>query len=193
VKSTYIAVAALVGLTTISAFASSVDAQAATIAPPFHAGQWAIEGYAAGQTGGVMRFFTPRTALVLTLSANRLDMSNDDPSSGLSSNRATQIDATLGLRRHSMVMQHVAATFDAGVRGGSVRQKMEYRNPAGTSPYNSSYIGAYVDFGGQYMVADHFALGLAYRLTGEHVKTVSDLAGTQFAAGFLPIRATLYF
>jgi len=192
-KRMHLAVAGVLGLATISAFAPSARAQGTTTATPFHAGQWGIEGYAAGQSGGIMRFFTPRTALVLTLSGDRLDLS-DNAAAAPTSNRATVVDATLGFRRHSMLAQRIASTFGAGLIAGSVTQKIAYGGPAGTSSYHGSYIGAFVDVGGQYMVADHFAVGLAYRFAGQHLKpNGSDQRGTEFQLGFLPIRATLYF
>ena len=44
------------------------------------------------------------------------------------------------------------------------------------------------------MVADHFAVGIAYRLLGRHVKNSgTSQAGTEFLSNVLPIRATLYF
>ena len=170
------------------------QAQAATIASPFHAGQWGIEGYATGQTGGVMRFFTPRTALVFTLSTNHISTSSTDNTFGPSTNHATQLDATVGFRRHSMIAQHVAATFGAGLAVGTIQQKETFPPPSGTNSLRSHYLGAFVDLGGQYMVADHFAVGIAYRLAGEHlVSGPANQTGSEFSSAFLPIRAALYF
>ena len=188
-----LAVAGFVALGAPVIGAGSAGAQA-TVSSPFHAGQWGIEAYAAGQTGGVMRFFTPRTALVLTLSADKFSTSRDEAAFGPITSKGTEIDGTLGLRRHSMLAEHVAGTVGAGLVAGSVEQKIEYASPPGTSSFHGSYLGAYVDVGGQYMVADHFAIGLAYRLTGQHVKTgATGQTGSEFAMSFLPVRATLYF
>jgi hypothetical protein len=188
-----LAVAGLVALGATVVGAGRAEAQAA-VASPFHAGQWGIEGYAAAPMGGVTRFFTPRTALVLALSAERLSTSSDDPASSLRSNKGTVLDATLGLRRHSMIAPRIAGTIGAGVVGGTVHQKIEYSGTFGPSGGNSSYFGAYADFGGQYMVADHFAVGLAYRLTARHLKNgFQEQSGSEFTSSFLPIRATLYF
>lgn len=182
------------GATVIGARGATAQATTAAIASPFHEGQWGVEGYAAGQTGGILRFFTPRTALVLDLSANRVNTSADRAGAGLIRNKATEIDATLGIRRHTMLAQHVAATIGVGAVGGSINQTLEYAFPAGTSKFHSSYFGAYLDAGGQYMVADHFAIGLAYRLTGRHVKSSgTGQSGSEFAMAFVPVRATLYF
>lgn len=173
--------------------ANSAAAQA-TSSSPFHAGQWGIEAYAAGQTGGIMRFLTPRTALVLTMSANHIKTHSDEPATTLVSNEATVFDATLGFRRHAVLASKVVGTLGAGVVAGSVQQRQEFRGFPSRSSFHSSYYGAYADLGGQYMVADHFAVGVAYRLTGRHLKNSgTGQAGTEFITNVLPVRATLYF
>ena len=178
----------------LAALPPNAKAQATDNATPFRAGQWGIEGYASGQGGGILRFLTPRTALVFTLSADHLSTSSDDASGSPSSNHATQLDATLGLRRHSMVVQHIAATLGAGLAAGTIQQKVTYPPPDGSDDYRSHHIAAFVDVGGQYMVADHFAVGLAYRLMGEHFKTGPlHQTGFDFSSAFVPLRATLYF
>lgn len=195
-RAKHLAVAGVMVLATISLFAPSAGAQTpvSTSTGPFHPGQWGIEAYAAGQSGGVLRFFTPRTALVFTLSADRLSTSQDDGAFGPTSNKGTVADIELGLRRHSMVAQHIAATLGGGLLVGSIQQKITYPAPQGTDSYHSAHFGAYVDVGGQYMIADHFAVGLAYRIAGQHVKSgPSGQAGSEFAMSFLPVRATLYF
>ena len=189
-----LAIAGIVALGAAAVMPNGAEAQAAVIASPFHAGQWGIEGYATGQAGGVMRFFTPRTALVFTLAAQHLNTSTDGGGLGVGSNKGTVLDGALGLRRHSMLAGHVAAIVGAGVVGGTVQQRQEYPGIPGSSRYHSSYVGAFADVGGQYMVADHFAVGLAYRVTGRHISNgLSDQKGSEFLAAFLPVRATLYF
>ena len=188
-----LAAACVVALGTTAIGATSAAAQAPAIPSPFHAGQWAIEGYAAGQTGGVMRFFTPRTALALTLSADHLDTRSDDASSTLVSSKSTTLDVTLGLRRHTMLASKVAGTFGIGAVGGTVKRRQEY-TIFSPDHFHSGYYGAFADLGGQYMVADHFAVGVAYRFVARHVSNSgSHQAGTELATGVLPIRATLYF
>jgi hypothetical protein len=187
---------ALAGVLALGAAAivpNSAEAQAAVIASPFHAGQWGIEAYAAGQAGGLIRFFTPRTALAFTLSGNHINTAADGSGPGSGSSKGTQLDATLGLRRHSMLAPRVAAIVGAGLVGGNVQQKQVYSGIPGASTYHSSYLGAYAEAGGQYMIADHFAVGVAYRLTGRHVKNTTNQKGSEFGAAVLPIRATLYF
>lgn len=188
-----IAVAGIVALGASAIGAGTAGAQAVA-ASPFHAGQWGIEAYAAGQTGGIMRFFTPRTALVLTMSANHIKTHSDEPSTPIVSNEATVFDATLGFRRHAVLGSKVVGTLGAGIVAGSVQQRQEYRGFPTRTDFHSSYYGASAELGGQYMVADHFAVGVAYRLLGRHIKNSGNgQAGTEFITNVLPIRATLYF
>lgn len=192
-RTAQLVVAGIVALGAVAASPGGAHAQAAAVSP-FHAGQWGIEAYAAGQTGGIMRFFTPRTALVLTVSAAHLKTHTDEPGSTLVSNEATVFDAALGFRRHTMLAAKVVGTLGAGIVAGSVQQQQEYRGIPSRSSFHSSYYGAYAELGGQYMVGDHFAVGVAYRFLGRHVKnTGTSQAGTEFIANVLPVRATLYF
>jgi hypothetical protein len=185
--------ACLFALGAVTTGARSANAQAAASASPFHAGQWGLEGYVVGQGGGVLRFFTPRTALLLTLSTQHLEISSGDRTVLPTRTSGTLIDGTLGFRRHSMIAPHIASTLGAGVIAGTVQQRQEYPPPAGTNKFRSSHIGAFIDLGGQYMVADHFAVGLAYRFSAQHIGYSGPSSGSEIVTGFLPIRATLYF
>ena len=95
-----------------------------------------------------------------------------------------------------MLAPKIASVFGGGIALGSYAQRDEYSTPANdVTSFHARYIGAYVEAGGQYMVADHLAIGLSYRLAGQHMtaSAASDLHGFQFASSFLPVRATLYF
>jgi hypothetical protein len=186
-------VAGVVALGGSAICASGAGAQAAA-ASPFHTGQWGIEGYATGGTGGVMRFVTPRTALVLTLSTANTSTKHVDQSASLVSIKMSQVDGTLGFRRHSMLASKVVGVVGLGALGGTSAERDVTTGPIGPYRYRSWYFGGYADFGGQYMVADHFAVGIAYRASARHLKNdISNQAGTQVFTGVLPIRATLYF
>ena len=188
------AMAAVVALGMSITCVGSAGAQGTAVASPFHAGQWGIEGYAAGQSGGILRFFTPRTALVLTLSGNHVSTSNCEVTPDASSNKGTVVDASLGLRRHSMLAPRVAATAAIGAVGGTVQQRQVSPGPFPPSTYRTSYVGAFAEGGAQYMVADHLAVGLAYRLTARHLSLgITGQKGADFFVGVVPIRASLYF
>jgi len=189
--------AAAIALGSLATIAGTAEAQAATIASPFHAGQWGVEAYAhVFGDGGVMRFFTPRTALVLDVAADQISTDANDATSTLQHTNSTMLNLSLGLRHHTMVAPKIASTFAGGVSVSTTRQRSEYEAPSGTSvsSYRANYAGGWVEFGGQYMVADRFAVGLAYDLIGRHISnTGTDQHGFEFATQFRPIRATLYF
>ena len=105
------------------------------------------------------------------------------------------LDVSLGLRHHTMVAPKIASTFAVGVAGGTRQQRAEYGGAlGGVSSYRADYLGAWVEFGGQYMIVDHFAVGLAYNLSARHLAHIAgDQHGFEFATAFRPVRATLYF
>jgi hypothetical protein len=195
VKNAHLALAIVVALGGTAVIARSAEAQAAPVASPFHAGQWGIDGYATSNAGGILRFFTPRTALVLDLFARHSSGSRDNGGGVAMDIRTDDVDIALGLRRHTMMAPRIAMTLGAGVEAGSQRQRTDVSGGVFPSTdYRMTHLGGYVDAGGQYMVADHFAIGLAYRLTARHTKfDYLDQSGSEFYASFLPIRATLYF
>lgn len=95
-----------------------------------------------------------------------------------------------------MLAPKIASTFGGGVEAATTSQRAEYPGtPSVVNSYRSTSLGAFVEAGGQYMVADHFAIGLAYRLTGSHLSSRNGGAthGFDVETSFLPIRATLYF
>ena len=186
--------AAVVALGWVAIIASSAEAQATASASPFHAGQWGVEAYASGSGGGIVRFFTPRTALALTLTARHLSTKSNDPSSTLLSSKSSLFDATLGFRRHSVLAPRMLGTFGAGAVGGTLQQRQEYVGVFSPNRYHASYYGAYAEGGAQYMVADHFAVGVAYRFTLSHTRNDgTHQTGAEMLAAILPVRATLYF
>ena len=190
----HLAAAAVVALGTSAITPATAQAQATATPSPFHAGQWGLEAYAAGQMGGVMRFLTPRTALVLTMAANHYRTSAANAGSTIASDKATEVDATLGVRRHTTLAPRLSGIFDGGAVAGTFQQRREYTGSLNPGRYHAAYYGAYADAGGQYMVADHFAVGIAYRLIVRHIRNdASEQAGTEFISSVLPVRATLYF
>lgn len=187
---------AIVALGSFALLAGTASAQAAAIPSPFHAGQWGIEAYASLYGGGgVTRFFTPRTALVLDVTADHLEMEADDlANANLTKTTASTVDISLGVRHHTMVAPKIASTIGVGIRGTTIQRRDEYGNVPASSAYRATYAGAFVEIGGQYMIADHFAVGIAYSLNGRHAtNNGSDQHGFEFSTSFLPLRATLYF
>ncbi|MFL5563248.1 MAG: hypothetical protein ACJ79K_17415 [Gemmatimonadaceae bacterium] len=179
------------------AVTATAGAQQAAIPSPFHAGQWGIEAYAdVFGHGGVMRFFTPRTALVFDLGANHADSKAANSNATLQKSTTNTFDLELGLRHLTMLAPKIASTFGAGVNAGTTQRRDEYVGfPSITvSSYQANYAGAFIEMGGQYIIADRFAVGLAYYLSARRTSTnAGDQRGFAYSTSFRPLRATLYF
>ena len=189
--------ATVIALGSLAAF-STAGAQQATIPSPFHAGQWGVEAYAdIFGHGGAMRFFTPQTALVFDLGAEHGDTkAAANSNSTLQKSTTNTLDLELGLRHHTMVAPKVVSTFGAGVDAGTIQRRDEYLGfPSITvSSYRANYVGAFAEVGGQYMIADRFAVGLAFYLSARRTSTnAGDQRGFEYNTSFRPLRATLYF
>ncbi len=193
-KKVHLAVAAIATLVGSSVGAGNAQAQGTTNTQPFHAGQWGVETYIGDNNGGVLRFFTPQTALVFDASLSHNTM-KEDQSPGTYETRANRVEVALGLRHHAPVAAGFSTTFGAALTYGAIVQHQEYSaNPAQNSSYGVRYAGGYAEIGGQYMPASHLAVGLSYRLTGQHTKVKSyNQSGNDFFAAFTPLRVSLYF
>jgi hypothetical protein len=167
-----------------------------TAASAFHTGQWGIEALATGGGGGVLRFITPRTAIVFDVSGSHSQSENTN--SGVIVGELTKrtynaLDVALGLRRHIMVAPQVALTYGLGGLIGTRQQRFEYANEDADSDYQS-YAGGYAEIGGQFMVTNRFAAGMSYQLRLQRdVSSFADQSGNAISASFRPLRATLYF
>jgi len=192
-KKVHLAVAAIVALAGSGVAAGSAQAQAATMTQPFHAGQWGVETYIGDNGGGLLRFFTPQTALVLDASFDHSSMKQDQ-NAGTYKTRSNVVNLALGLRHHVPVAAGFSTTFGVAATYGAVVEHQEYSDPAQNNSYGLRYAGGYAEIGGQYMPASHLALGLAYRLAGQHttVKTFKE-SGNDFFTTFTPLRVSLYF
>lgn len=170
--------------------------------PAFHAGEWAAE-FTGGNwnNAGVMRFFSPRSALILSGSGS-FSRSTSTPDSGVASiGTSKSLFLALGVRRHNTVASRVLATTEFGAELNLDRVKT--RTDAFGGPIyrqrQTSY-GVYGEIGGQYFVASHLALGAvasfgAIRSSGrsESGGASEDVHGFSLSTGLRPIRVTLYF
>lgn len=180
-----------------AATAEPVAAQQVATPSPFHVGQWGLEASAAGSSGGVLRFITPRTAIVFDVSGARSSSEASAGSivtpGGLVKRESYLLDVSLGLRRHIMIAPRIAAVYGIGALAGTSQQRIEYAGQDASSFYQTRF-GGFVDGGGQLMVTDHFAVGLTYRLQLQHsIENTNEGSGNFINASFIPIRATLYF
>ena len=177
-------------------------ALAAQEVPTFHAGQWGAE-FTGGNWGnaGVMRFFSPSSALVLSASGSysRNTSTPDGGTAATSSVRALSL--ALGVRRHSSVASRVLATTELGAYTGFSRSKSVsdgFGNPVYTQ--SQRYTGIYGEIGGQYFVTAHLALGSGAVLganinsgRSENAGSGTDYRGFSISTTLLPMRVSLYF
>ena len=171
--------------------------------PTFHAGQWAAE-FTGGNWGnaGVMRFFSPQSALVLSASGS-LSQNKASPDGGTrSKSDAQSLFLALGVRRHRTVAPRVQATTELGASFG-VNHWTSTTDLVG-NPVRSRETrtngGIYGEIGGQYFVATHLALGTGAVLNAsmtsgrnESGGSGTDYRGFALSTSLLPIRVTLYF
>ena len=194
-KKSHFVVFASLALGAMTLGAGSAAAQA-VVASPFHAGQWGIEAQATGSGGGVLRFLTDRTALILGVTELHTSYHQEaSPPFQASDTKGNQVDVSLGLRRHNTIAPGIAVTLGAGAMYSKSTQHYEYQgSPGSTNDRRTSGYGGFAEAGGQFMPTAHVAIGIAYRLEALHSKTKEDhLTVNGFATAFLPFRVSLYF
>lgn len=171
--------------------------------PTFHDGQWAAEfSGGSGTNAGVMRFFSQRSALVLSGGA-ALSHTTTTPDAGNKTTTNMQsFVLALGVRRHTPIASRVLATTELGASVDFEHGKTTtdgFGNPVDNLLTQKSF-GIYGEIGGQYFVASHLALGTVATInasvsTGrnENGGSGADLRGFFFSTSLRPIRITLYF
>jgi hypothetical protein len=171
---------------------------------PFHQGQWAVE-FSGRQldTFGFMRFFSPRTALVLGISGSvdtrNSSQTNTSAPTTDSKLRSHSIDLSVGLRRHSSLGGNAVGSIEGGLTG----RHSAGRATSGATTYSTDHsfgYGMYGSAGAQYLFTSHVAVGASLRLTAAQyrssTRTVAYRAKDTFtyvSTALQPIRVTLYF
>ena len=177
-------------------------AVAAQDIPTFHAGQWGAEFTGGNWTNaGLMRFFNPRSALVLSASGS-LSHGTSTPDGGAKSTSNSQsLFLALGVRRNTTVAPRVIATTELGANYYISRVKTTL-DALGNPPYrqNQTNYGLYGEIGGQYFVTPHIALGTGAALGAsfgsgrtESGGSGTDYRGLYVSTTLLPVRVSLYF
>jgi hypothetical protein len=176
---------------------------AAQDVPTFHAGQWAAEFTGGDFTNeGVMRFFSPRSALVLS-GFGSLSHGTATPDGSAKQTSSTQsLFLALGVRRYTNVAAHVLATTEFGAGAGFYRSKTVgdvFGNPTANLQRQTNF-GIYGEVGAQYFVTTHLALGSVLTVSAngssgrnENGGTGTDYSGYNLTTALRPIRVTLYF
>lgn len=172
---------------------------------PFSGGQWGLEGsVSSNPEGGVMRFFSPRTALVLSGSYFKVSSTDEqnDPFYGSFKVKSSQSIgfARLGLRFFRPLAASVVQFTTVGVTAQHINQKQD--DPVSGVPVDGTFtnLGAFGEFGAQYHLAARFSFGAALRAEYLHLdgKTTASGAsvkttGSGFSVDFIPIRASIFF
>ena len=191
------------------ALAATAILPAAAIAQslPFRSGQWGAEFQSGDLTSaGVIRFFSPSSALVLDLGI--LDVTHDEedvPSGGGTGttveNSITLYNLRLGFRNYMPVATRVTGFWTVGGQFVHGSQTQEIPGPfGGRSEDSETDIGVFGQLGADYHVTNNLAVGVAYDLCFLHVSGESkdpggttDISGHRFTAGFTPVRVSLFF
>ena len=193
---------AVLSLMAVAVRPSLARAQAAL---PFSAGQWGLEGsMSSNPEGGVMRFFSPRTALVLSGSYYKISSTDEqnDPFYGSFKVKTGQSVgfARLGVRLFRPLATNLVQFATVGVTAQHVSQNQD--DPISGVPLDGTFtnLGGFGEIGAQYHLAARFAIGAAFRAEYLHVngKTTGSGAeiktsGNGFSLDFIPIRASIFF
>jgi hypothetical protein len=195
---------AVVSLTAVAISPSLMRAQDAL---PYSAGQWGLEASAsANPEGGVLKFFSPKTALVLTGSYSKLSTKDEvtDPFGGAAASVKTsqsQAAARLGLRFYRPIATSLVQFTTVGITAQHVSQNQDDPFSGGQFDVTLNNFGAFGEVGAQYHLGPRFAFGAAFRAEYLHVtgKTTGSsgatgkTTGNGFSFDFTPIRASIFF
>lgn len=145
----------------------------------FRRGQWAAE-FAAGTEArslGVLRFLSPRRALVLDGSGGYFKASREQGPE--SSNRELQV--RLGVRWFRAVAPRVRQYFTLGASGGVRREQQQYQapdlSPETERTFRSLVGGGFANIGGMWLATEHLAHGANWEAAYSYSRsTVRDEA-----------------
>lgn len=186
-------------LAAVLATAAILPATAAAQSLPFRAGQWGAEFQSGDLTSaGVMRFMSPRTALVLD--AGVLNASTEEEEAGNTvENSMNLMSLRLGFRQFMPIASRVNGFWTAGAQYGTGSQTQDVG--AAESERTESNIGVFGQFGANYHVTSNIAVGIAYDVSLVQVSGKErtpgnpdiDVSGHRLLAALTPVRFSIYF
>jgi hypothetical protein len=193
---------AIVSLAAVAISPPLVFAQEAL---PYSAGQWGLEASVSPDPeGGVLRFLSPKTAVVLSGSYYTLSTKDkaDDPFFGTFTTKTSQSLAAvrLGVRFFRPIATSLVQFTTIGATAQHISEERD--DPISGAPLDVrlTNLGAFGELGVQYHFAPRFAVGTAFRAEYLHVsgKTTGSgpdvkTTGDGFALDFMPIRASIFF
>jgi hypothetical protein len=177
---------------------------------PFRTGQWGAEFQSGDLTSaGVMRFFSPSTALVLNVGILSIETEEEVTSAGPGSGTTTDNSfslyaARLGFRNYSPVANRVVGFWTVGVELARGSQEQFVPDPfsGGGIQFEESetQIGVFGQLGADYQVTSNLAVGMAFdvvwaRITGEQrdPSNTVDISGHRFSGNLTPVRVSIFF
>jgi len=177
-----------------------VVASAQESTPDFRPGQWALQfgGNLNLATFGIMRFSSPRSALVLNvdLTASFMNGKTTDPFGGSSdaNDHTALIQGSLGKRFYQSVRSKVRSFQTIGIVGGYVDQKVTF-SPTTTSRSKSVFGGLQGEVGGGYWLWSNLSLGgtASARVAYSHQESSQSggFSRTQHGFGISGVNVTL--
>ena len=191
------------------AIAAVIPAAAQAQSLPFRAGQWGAE-FQSGDltTAGAMRFFSPRTALVLNVGILNIETEEEVTTTGggsgtESENALSLYAARLGFRTYTPIAHRVAGFWTVGVELARGSQEQFVPSPFGGGvqvEQTETQIGAFGQLGADYHITNNIAVGMAFdlvfaRVTGEEKdpQNTIDISGHRFSAALTPVRFSIFF
>ena len=183
--------------------AAIVPATAAAQSLPFRAGQWGAEFQSGDLTSaGVMRFMSPRTALVFDVGVLNLSTEEDDGTTTVD-NSTSLLALRLGFRNYMPVANRVSSFWTIGGEVARGSNTEEISGPFdGSVEERQTSFGVFGQLGADFHVTPNIAVGIAYDLsvakisgeiTEEPSGDESDLSGTRILGTFTPVRFSIFF
>ena len=158
------------------------------------AGEWAAEVVLGPSITGasLMRFTSPRVALLLGADANVIHYDQDVEGFSPPSSTRSTLNGRLGVRRYrASSTERLLPLVGAGVRGGYSRLE---------SNFHSWSTGAYGELGAVYLIGSHVSLGATGEVSAFYAKTkqtanstTSTSTQTSFGASLVRVLASVYF
>jgi opacity protein-like surface antigen len=185
------------------AAAAILPATAAAQSLPFRAGQWGAEFQSGDLTSaGVMRFMSPRTALVFDVGVLNLSTEQDDGTETVE-NSTSLLALRLGFRNYMPVANRVSSFWSIGGEVARGSNTEEVSGPFdGTVEEKQTSFGVFGQLGADFHVTPNIAVGIAYdlsiaKISGEVTQDPGgadiDLSGTRILGTFTPVRFSIFF
>ena len=186
------------------AAAAIIPATATAQSPTFRNGQWGAEFQSGDLTSvGVMRFMSPRTALVFDVGILNLSTEVETEGAGTIENSTSLLALRLGFRNYMPVANRVSGFWTVGGEIARGSETEEISGPFdGTEETTQTQLGVFGQLGADFHVTPNIAIGIAYdlsygRISGESTFEPGDveteISGSRLLGTFTPVRFSIFF